>query len=101
MKHEAQQTNAFLPNYTPEEFQLLKELNEGDEELHDSYEEWRDSVAEVERALRSQGVSTRRIQLDIFTVILWCRECGLKFDGPARAQFLQETGALESSLSSK
>ncbi len=83
-------TTVKLPFYTPEEFELLRGLNEGDEVLHDTYEEWKTNTADIQKTLESEGLVVKRINMDVVAVIQWCHDRGFKFDGPARAKFLSQ-----------
>lgn len=87
-------TTFLLPLYTPEEYQLLLDLDEGDEALFDTYEKYMANIDQLQKNYEAKGSAVRRLNMDVVTIMLWCRDRGLKFDGPARLRYM-DFAALE------
>lgn len=59
-------------------------------DMHDSFDEWRNDVKNLENQLRRSGLIVKRAYVDPDTFPDWCSARGLKIDGKARAQFASE-----------
>lgn len=60
------------------------------ESMHDSWEEWLESVENAKREFKKMGMEMTYVTIDLDELAIWCRKQGLRNDGNARARFVQE-----------
>jgi len=80
--------------FSKEEFQLLKLIAKDRENLHDTYEEWRESVNEIKRTYQKKGLKTLEVPLTVFDINAYCAEHGLENTGSTRSRMASERAPL-------
>lgn len=81
---------AGLPWYTRKNWPALKAIFADADTLHDTFDEWRSSVAAVESQLRHEGFIVERVDIDPEAFPQWCKSQGLITDARARSTFAAE-----------
>jgi hypothetical protein len=81
--------------YRPEDWRTLKAMVPDGEEFHDTYAEWLAQGEMVERRLRKEGHTVKRIDIDPIVLRAWCLLNGLPMDADARTQYASERVRLE------
>jgi hypothetical protein len=76
--------------YRREDWDALKRVLVDAQGLHDTYDEWRSSVREVERRMRQEGHLIERVYIEPESFVQWCTLRGLKTDAQARISFATE-----------
>ena len=68
----------------------LKSILADADTLHDTFDEWRGSVAAVESQMRHEGFIVERVDIDPETFPQWCKSRGLITDHRARSSYAAE-----------
>ncbi len=74
--------------YRRDQWERLRKIADDPENFHDTYEEWLATAQARTRDLERQGVSVRRVDVDVDELVKWCEEQQCKLDGQARANFV-------------
>lgn len=82
--------------YKPEQWRHLRELAADAEKLDETYEAWLSSAERTEADLRTLGILTERVSVDIDVLADWCRAQGRPFDSAARADYAAEAMRMRS-----
>jgi hypothetical protein len=73
--------------YRREQWERLLEIASDREQLEDTFDEWQELAEETLRKLTKEGLTPRKVEVDVEELLKWCQEQGLPVDGKARSQF--------------
>jgi hypothetical protein len=76
--------------YRPEQWSMLRALSSDPEVLERTHAEWLAGVAKTMEALRQQGISVKKIDIDVQELSAWCQSRDRVMDGDARATYVTE-----------
>ncbi len=79
-----------IPWYRKEDWERLLEIFEDSDELHGTFEEWRNDAGQLESRFRSEGLVVQRVYIDPETFAGWCRDNGLRVGASAHSRFASE-----------
>jgi hypothetical protein len=82
-------TRANLAYYKEKDWKRFIELADDRESLHDNWKDWHKSFLKVKKDLISQGFDVVDIVIDLDELIIFCKIRGIKNNGKARSQFVQ------------
>ena len=73
--------------YDATQWAKLKEVAADSDRLDDSHEAWQRTADRTAEELASQGMTVRRVPIDVDALIQWCRVHDKAIDGKARAEY--------------
>jgi len=79
-----------IPWYSRKNWDALKAIFSDASELHDTFDQWRNSARNVEKRMRQEGFIVERIDIDPGIFPKWCSMRGLKMNAQARSKFASE-----------
>ena len=74
--------------YKPEQWERLIEVSEDRNDLEKTYNEWEAQAEEKLKALRSEGIITKKVLVDVEALLAWCNERGVKVSGSSRSEYV-------------
>ncbi len=81
--------------YRREQWSNLKQVSADAAELEDSYDEWVQNAEDAIQKFVAEGMSIRKVDVDVNELVLWCKKMCISIDGAARSQYASEKGAKE------
>jgi hypothetical protein len=78
-----------IGHYTPEEYQKLLKISDDVETMCDTWEELQARTTELMNVLKSRGLKTQKIFVDVEHLRVYLAQRGLKNTGQTRATYIQ------------
>ena len=82
-------TKVNLAYYREKDWKRFIDLADDRENLHDNWKDWHKSFLKVKKDIISQGFDVVDIVIDLDELIIFCKIRGIKNNGKARSQFVQ------------
>ena len=74
--------------YRPEQWSRLRELASDSETIEERHDDWLRSAEETIATLEAEGVSVKRVVIDVNAAAEWASLCSRPFDGKARSEYV-------------
>lgn len=74
--------------YTPEQYPRLREASTDSENIQERWSEWEATASNTLEILSAQGLTVRKIPIDVEEMIAWCKSQGKPLNGASRAEFI-------------
>ena len=74
--------------FQPEQWERLVEISCDRDQLDDSYEDWNKNANKAIHEFRSQGVTVKKVKLDLEKFLSWCNEEKKQTNGAARSEYV-------------
>ena len=79
-----------LAYYRKKDWKRFIKINDDKESMHSSWKEWHKDFQKMKKNLISEGYHVIDVEIDLDKLIDYCKKKGIKNDGKARSQFVQE-----------
>ncbi len=76
--------------YRKKDWKRFIEMIDDREKMHNTWHEWNKDFEKTKRELRKMGFEVEDFVVDLKELGSYCSQRGIKNDGNARAQFVQE-----------
>ena len=76
--------------FQPDQWSRLLQIVEDPNELDDSYDEWRKNAHQTIQRFRAQGLSVRKVSVNLEDLLSWCNERGVPVNGKSRSEYVTE-----------
>ncbi len=73
--------------YQPEQWKQLREVVPDPESLDATYDEWKKSATVAINNLKAEGLSVKKVSINIKALITWCSEKGLEPISSSRSEY--------------
>ena len=83
-------TGVKLAYYRRKDWKRFIKLIDDRETMHDTWHDWHKAFEKTKRDLISQGFEVADIIMDLDELTEYCKLRGIKNDGSARSQFVQQ-----------
>lgn len=77
--------------YRKEQWEMLRAASVDRDDLEEFYEEWLITAERHFRNYKANGINIVKVDIDVGSLIDWCREENLPVSGEARARFASKT----------
>jgi hypothetical protein len=74
--------------YQEDQWDLLVEVADDPEKLHDSYEEWRKDATQAILRMQDDGLNVFPFPVDVNKIVAWCKANGLPMDRSNCAKYV-------------
>ncbi len=82
-------TKVNLAYYREKDWKRFIALADDKENLHDNWKDWHKSFLKLKKDMISQGFEVMDIVIDLDELEIFCKIRGIKNNGKARSQFVQ------------
>src|SRR6185436_19468212 len=76
--------------YSPSQWARLRQVAADPDQVEQTYLEWLTTYERTTRDLAAQGLSLRKVPVDIGELEKWCHERNRRIDGQARAAYVSQ-----------
>ena len=73
--------------YRPEQWEILRNAAVVKDELEETHAEWLTEAERVVKQLCQQGIRVKKVDVDIFDLMLWCESQKIPLNGEARIKY--------------
>ncbi len=74
--------------YKKSDWLRIRELSEDKEEMHDCYEDWKQTAKEEMKRMQQQGCKTRKVSVTAVEFFLWCEKQDRPVNGESRSEYI-------------
>ena len=76
--------------YKPEQWALLRAYAEDSDTLENTYPEWLEIAKQSYKDLEQQGLNLTKVEVDVDSLVEWCKEKNIPLNGAARSRYAKE-----------
>ncbi|UFS69497.1 hypothetical protein LPW11_16545 [Geomonas sp. RF6] len=74
--------------YSPDQWERLLEISDDRDVLEKTYAEWERFAMRAMKDLTRQGLSLKKVPVDLDLLLAWCQRQNVPIDGAARSLFV-------------